>query len=112
MSEEPKGFADEPDEMDRLLRETISAPSPVLSPNFEWNLERKLNDGPPRLTATGQRVLRIYALAALLISVLAMRIAEVDWMWIAMAITAPATFSGTLVWALRIRRMRSVREQR
>ena len=112
MSEEPKAFADEPDGMERLLRETMSAPAPLLPPNFERNLERKMNADPPRLTSTGQRVLIIYALAALVISVLAMRLAEVDLPWIALAITAPVMVSGTLVWALRIRQIRPVRERR
>jgi hypothetical protein len=112
MSEEPKGFTDELDGMDQLLRKTMSAPAPVLPPNFERNLERKINARPPRLASTGQRVLSIYALATLLISILAMRVAGVDWPWIALAITAPAMVSGMLVWVLRIRWIRPVREQR
>ena len=61
----------EQDHVDRWLREAMAADEPRLSSSFEARLARRLK--PARLTPTARLVLLAYIVAAVAVSVLALR---------------------------------------
>jgi len=63
--------------MDGLLRDAMTAPTPTLSSNFDQRLAKRLR--PARLNFTSRMVLVVYALVALLVSVWALRPLPVNW---------------------------------
>ena len=66
----------EQDHVDRWLREAMAADEPRLSSSFDARLARRLK--PARLTPTARLVLLAYIVAAVAVSVLAMRTVELD----------------------------------
>ena len=66
----------EQDHVDRWLREAMAADEPRLSSSFEARLARRLK--PARLTPTARLVLLAYIVAAVAVSVLALRTVELD----------------------------------
>ena len=66
----------EQDSVDRWLREAMAADEPRLSSSFDARLARRLK--PRRLTPTARLVLLAYIVAAVAVSVLAMRSVELD----------------------------------
>lgn len=66
----------EQDHVDRWLLEAMAADEPRLSSSFDARLARRLK--PRRLTPTARLVLLAYILAAVAVSVLAMRTVELD----------------------------------
>jgi uncharacterized membrane protein YfcA len=67
--------------VDQWLRDAMSGSTPRLSAAFDARLERRLR--PRRLTATGRLVMAAYVLAALLVSLWALRNAALDWSLVA-----------------------------
>ena len=66
----------EQDHVDRWLREAMAADEPRLSSSFEARLARRLK--PARLTPTARLVLLAYIVAAVAVSVLALRTVALD----------------------------------
>ena len=66
----------EQDHVDRWLREALAADEPRLSSSFDARLARRLK--PRRLTPTARLVLLAYVVAAIAVSVLAMRSVQID----------------------------------
>jgi hypothetical protein len=87
--------------IDALLRHSLAAPVPRLSPAFDRKLQRRLR--PRRLTPVGRGLLIAYVLMALLAAVWVMRRAEVDWPYVgaslalAFGIAAAAQFATSWV---------------
>lgn len=78
----------EQEAMDALLRQSMGhAPRPSLSPGFERRLAARLR--PRRLDARGRRLMTIYAVTMLALSVAVMRSQSLEWSLIAVAIVAP-----------------------
>jgi hypothetical protein len=85
----------EQEKMDRLLRQSMSAtPQPGLSSSFDPRLARRLR--PRRLTKTGRIVMILYTLAALAISILAMRSESIHWLVMAAALVLPMMTAATV----------------
>jgi hypothetical protein len=59
------------DEMDDLLKSTLHRPAPRLSEDFERRLQRRLY--PPSLSSRARAILGIYAAAAIVVSIFALR---------------------------------------
>ena len=78
----------EQDHVDRWLREAMAADEPRLSSSFDARLAKCLK--PARLTRTGRLVLLAYLVAAIAVSVMAMRTVELDSRFVV------ATMVGTL----------------
>ena len=66
----------EQDHVDRWLREAMAAEEPRLSSSFDARLARRLK--PARLTPIARLVLLAYIVAAIAVSILAMRTVELD----------------------------------
>lgn len=75
------------DVMDQLLRDTMAAEAPRLSPDFDARIMRRVR--PRRLTPTGRLVLAAYVVAALATTVWAMHGLRVDLIAAALAIGVP-----------------------
>ena len=61
----------ERDEMDDLLKSSLRQPAPRLSDDFERRLHRRLY--PPSLSSRARTILGIYAAAAIVVSIFALR---------------------------------------
>jgi hypothetical protein len=61
----------ERDEMDDLLKSSLRQPAPRLSEDFERRLHRRLY--PPSLSSRARTILGIYAAAAIVVSIFALR---------------------------------------
>lgn len=59
------------DEMDELLKSTLREPVPRLSGEFERRLQRRLY--PPSLSSRARAILGLYAAAAIVVSIVALR---------------------------------------
>lgn len=87
----------EPKELEKLLRESMSAvPPPTLTPTFTRRVTARLR--PRRLSAGGRRTLRLYAMAAVAVSVGVMWSQGVEWSLIAASLAVTAAI-GALLWA-------------
>ena len=75
------------DEMDRLLRETLSADPPELSPAFDVRVLRAVQ--PRRLSTIGRAVIALYAVAAAVVVVWAMRDLDIRLVGAAVTATVP-----------------------
>ena len=84
----------EQEKMDRLLREAMSSPPPTLSPGFNERLLKRAR--PRRLRPGGRLVLAGYALAALAVSIWAMRSQSIEWTLIVAAVVVPLLIIATL----------------
>jgi hypothetical protein len=84
----------EQETMDQLLREAMSAPPPALSPGFDERLLKRTR--PRRLKPGGRLVLAGYALAALVVSIWAMRSQSIEWTLIVAAVAVPVLIIATL----------------
>lgn len=73
--------------MDRLLRQALSAPMPSVSPGFDRRVMRATR--PRRLERTGVLVMTAYAGVAVVVSVWAMRGADIGWGLMAAALLVP-----------------------
>jgi hypothetical protein len=82
----------EQDNVDRWLREAMSGEVPRLSSAFDARLERRLR--PQRLTAAGRIVMAAYVLAAVLVSVWALRGAALDWTLV-VAVLLPSAIAAS-----------------
>jgi hypothetical protein len=82
------------EKIDQLLREAMSAPPPALSPGFDERLLKRAR--PRRLRPEGRLVLASYALAALAVSVWAMRSQSIEWTLIVTAVVVPILIIATL----------------
>jgi hypothetical protein len=81
--------------MDQFLREAMSAaPRPALSPGFDERLLKRAR--PRRLRPWGRLVLGGYALAALAVSIWAMRSQSIEWTLIVAAVVVPVLIIATL----------------
>ena len=78
----------EQEQMEQWLRDAMSGSAPRLSASFDARLEKRLR--PRRLTAAGRVVMAAYVLAALLVSVWALRNAALDWTIVAAVVLASA----------------------
>jgi hypothetical protein len=74
----------EQEQVDLWLRDAMRGDVPRLSAAFDARLEKRLR--PRRLTATGRIVMAAYVLAALLVSVWALRGAALDWSLVAVVL--------------------------
>lgn len=85
----------EPNEIDALLRESMgSAPPPTLTPTFTQRVTDRLRPRVP--SARARRALRLYALAAVVVSVAAMRSLGVEWSLIAASLAVTAAIAAIL----------------
>lgn len=90
----------EPNEIDALLRESMgSAPPPTLPPTFSQRVTERLRPRAP--SARARRALRLYALAAVVISVAVMRGLNVEWSLIAASLAVTAAIAAILRSRLR-----------
>jgi hypothetical protein len=81
--------------MDQFLREAMSAaPRPALSPGFDERLLKRAR--PRRLRPGGRLMLAGYALAALSVSIWAMRSQSIEWTLIVAAVAVPILIVATL----------------
>jgi hypothetical protein len=80
--------------MERLLREAMSAPPPALSAGFDERILRRAR--PRRLGPGGRLVLAGYALAALAVSIWAMRSQSIGWIVIVAAVVVPLLIIATI----------------
>ena len=86
----------EPTEIEKLLRESMAAaPPPTLTPTFTQRVTARLR--PRRLSAGARRTLRLYAVAAVAVSIAVMRSQGVEWSLIAASLAVPAAI-GALLW--------------
>ena len=85
----------EPNEIDALLRESMSsAPPPTLTPTFTQRVTERLRPRAP--SALARRALRLYALAAVVVSVAVMRSLRVEWSLIAASLAVTAAIAAIL----------------
>jgi hypothetical protein len=85
--------------MDRLLRETMAADVPQLSPGFDARLMRRVR--PPRLTTMGRVVIAVYIVFAVVTAAWVMRGLPLEWIATAVAIGVPAA-AGAGVYGRRV----------
>lgn len=83
----------EQERMDHLLRAAMSGEAPRLSSAFDARLEKRLR--PRRLTTAGRIVMAAYVLAALLISVWALRNVSLDWLLV-LAVLLPSVVAASV----------------
>lgn len=85
----------EPKEIDALLRESMgSAPPPTLTPTFTQRLTERIRPRAP--SARARRALRLYALAAVVVSVAVMWSLNVEWSLIAASLAVTAAIAAIL----------------
>jgi len=77
------------DEMDQLLRSSLAAPIPSLSPDFDQRLLREVRRSSPSLDRFGKILLTSYGVISAVVSALVMRSHGLDWGTIAGMILAP-----------------------
>ena len=87
----------EQDPVDRWLREAMAADEPRLSSSFDARLARRLK--PRRLTPTARLLLLAYIVAAVAVSILAMRSVELDSRIV--VVTMVGTLAATAAYGLR-----------
>ena len=83
----------EQDGMDRLLSQSLSAPVPTLSPDFDRRVLRQAR--PRRLSRPSIRALACYAAFALAISIWTMRWADIEWPLVAASAVVPVVVVAT-----------------
>jgi len=88
-------------EIDRLLRRSMAAPVPALSPDFHQVLSRELRRRSQPPNSFGPILLASYSVVSAAISVVVMRGQGLGWMAIALTTLAPLS---TLELARRLRR--------
>jgi hypothetical protein len=82
----------EQEHVDQWLRDAMSGSAPRLSASFDARLEKRLR--PRRLTTTGRIVMAAYVLAALLVSVWALRNVTPDWTLVAAVLVPSVVAAG------------------
>jgi hypothetical protein len=80
--------------MDRLLREAMSVPPPVLSQGFDDRLLKRAR--PRRLRPASRLVMAGYAAGAFAVSIWAMRSESISWLLIAAAVVVPLLIIAAL----------------
>lgn len=80
--------------MDRLLSQSLSAPVPTLSPDFDRRVMKRVR--PRRLSWPGVLTLALYATFALASSIVAMRLTGIGWATIAASIVVPVIVVAAL----------------
>jgi anti-sigma factor RsiW len=88
-------------EMDSLLRRSLAAPVPRLSPDFHQNLSRALRRWSQPLNQSGRTLLAGYGALSGAVSVVVMRSQGLGWVAIAVMTIAPL---ATLELVRRLRR--------
>jgi len=91
-------------EIDSLLRQSMSAPVPRLSPDFHQILSRKLRRRSQPPNRFGPILLTAYAAVSAVVSIVVMRGQGLGWMAIAVMTIGPL---ATLELARRLRRRQS-----
>lgn len=92
---EPIEPVSEPIEIEELLRESMDAVRPpTLPPTFTERVTMRLR--PRQLSAGARRALRLYALAAVVVSVVVMRSQGVEWRLIAISLAVTAAIGAIL----------------
>ncbi len=82
------------DEMDVLLRDSMTAPPPALPTKFAQQVTRHVRSR--RLSQGRRRVLRLYTLAAFVVVLVIMRSQEIEWYLIGVSVVATATVGGLI----------------
>jgi hypothetical protein len=80
--------------MDRLLRETMAADAPQLSPSFDARVMRRVR--PRRLSAGGRVVMAVYLVAAAAATAWAMRDLSVESIAAAFLVAVPVVAAATV----------------
>jgi len=92
----------EQEQIDRLLRDAMSGPTPKLSPDFEAQLARRMR--PPGLTTGARWALILYAAIAVFVTIWATKDVPQLGPWIeqwAVPAAALALVPLSFVWTLR-----------
>lgn len=93
----------EQESMDALLRDAMGrTPRPALSPSFERRLAARVR--PRRMGPRGRRLMTLYAVTMLALSVAVMRSQSIEWSLIALAIVAPGALVTSVAMSGRARR--------
>ena len=97
----------EQESMDALLRDAMGrVPRPALSPSFDRRLAARVR--PRRLDPRGRRLMTLYGVTMLALSVGVMRSQSIEWSLIVLAIVAPvALVTSAAVAGLARRRARA-----
>lgn len=97
--------------MDQLLRGAMTEPAPDLSTAFDRNLKRRIDARHRQLTPQGRRWLGIYAVVSVLVSILAMRAAGMEWISAAAWTLLPALLLSGVVGIARMSRKAAPRRR-
>ncbi len=87
--------------IDSLLRSSMAAPVPTLSPDFEQRVIRGLRPGSRALGRNRRILLACYGLLSVVTSAVVMRGEGLDWAAIDVMILAPLALAGIVSWASR-----------
>jgi hypothetical protein len=88
-------------EIDNLLRRSMAAPVPSLSPDFDERLLREVRGGSKPLDRYRLILLTGYGLASIVTSAVVMRGQGLDWATISVTILGPLALVAAVRWARR-----------
>lgn len=89
-------------EIDNLLRRSMAAPIPTLSPDFEQRLLRGLGVNSKALDRYRRSLLTGYGVVSAVTSAVVMRGQGLEWGAILALIVVPAALAATIPWARRV----------
>lgn len=99
--------------MDNLLRRSMAAPTPRLSPDFDQRVMRELQRGSGPSYPYRRILLTGYGLTSVVASVVVMRGQGLNWVAASLSILAPLALVAAAGWAWRLPRtllMRSAKQ--